>query len=339
MTIRAAINGFGRIGRNVLRAIAESQRDDIEIVAINDLAGTEMLAHLLAFDSVHGRYPGTVAVNKDLLIVDGRSIPVFQLSSPAEIPWMDLGVEVVLECTGRFTKREAAAGHLEGGAQAVLISGPSPNADFTVVYGVNEVKLNNRHQVVSNASCTTNCLAPIAKIVHELAGIEGGFMTTIHSYTADQSLVDMPHRDFRRARAAALSQIPTSTGAAKALKLVIPELNNLVDGAAIRVPTSNVSMVDLVVRTRKTVTVEEVNDACRQAAETSLAGVLSFNELPLVSIDFNHDPASSIFDATQTKAMPGNILRVVAWYDNEWGFSNRVCDTAVYLARIGGTAE
>jgi glyceraldehyde 3-phosphate dehydrogenase len=292
------------------------------------------LAHLLKFDSVHGLYASQLELDQDAIIIDGKRIRVLGEPDPTKLPWQELNIDVVMECTGRFTKREQAAKHVQAGAASVLISGPSSDADKTVVFGVNELQLNDGHRVVSNASCTTNCLAPVAKVINDLAGIESGFMTTVHSYTADQSLVDMPHKDLRRARAASMSSIPTSTGAARALKLVIPELEGKVDGSAIRVPTANVSMVDLTVHTSKTVGEVDINEACRQAADGVLSGVLAINDMPLVSIDFTHNAASSVFDVTQTKVMPGNTLRVVAWYDNEWGFANRMCDTASYLGRL-----
>ena len=337
MTLKVAINGFGRIGRNVLRAIVESGRDDITVVAINDLGPVETNAHLLRFDSVHGRFPAKVETTEDSIIVEGMGeIKVFAERDPASLPWGDLDVDVAMECTGIFRKREQAALHLDAGAKRVLVSAPAPGADLTVVYGVNHDKLTGEHVVVSNASCTTNCLSPVAKTLNDAIGIEKGFMTTIHSYTGDQPTLDTMHKDLYRARAAALSQIPTSTGAAKAVGLVLPELNGKLDGVAIRVPTPNVSVVDLVFIARRDTTVEEVNEAIVAAAEGPMKGVLGYTDQPNVSVDFNHDPRSSIFALDQTKVMDGRMVRILSWYDNEWGFSNRMNDTAVAMGKVMG---
>ncbi|HFB97967.1 MAG TPA: type I glyceraldehyde-3-phosphate dehydrogenase [Bryobacterales bacterium] len=335
MTLKVAINGFGRIGRNVLRAIVESGRDDITVVAINDLGPVETNAHLLRFDSVHGRFPAKVETTEDSIIVEGMGeIKVFAERDPASLPWGDLDVDVAMECTGIFRKREQAALHLDAGAKRVLVSAPAPGADLTVVYGVNHDKLTSEHVVVSNASCTTNCLSPVAKTLNDAIGIEKGFMTTIHSYTGDQPTLDTMHKDLYRARAAALSQIPTSTGAAKAVGLVLPELNGKLDGVAIRVPTPNVSVVDLVFIAQRDTTVEEVNEAIVAAAEGPMKGVLGYTDQPNVSVDFNHDPHSSIFALDQTKVMDGRLVRILSWYDNEWGFSNRMNDTAVAMGKV-----
>jgi len=335
MAVRVAINGFGRIGRNVLRAIAESRRTDIEVVAINDITSVETNAHLLKYDSVHGRFPGDVQVEGDTIDAGTGPIRVCAERDPANLPWGEMDVDVTLECTGLFTDRAKAAAHLEAGAKKVLISAPSKDADITVVYGVNHDTLNAGHKVVSNASCTTNCLAPVAKVVHELCGLSQGFMTTVHAYTSDQRILDAPHKDMHRARAAGVSMIPTTTGAARAVGLVLPELAGKLDGTAIRVPTPNVSMIDLkFIPTRET-TVEEVNTAMRRAAEQELAGVLAVSDEPLVSIDFNHTPHSSTFDMTQTQIVDGRLVRVLSWYDNEWGFSNRMADVAIALAKAG----
>jgi len=338
MAIRVAINGFGRIGRNVLRAAVEAGRDDIEFVAINDLGPVEMNAHLLRFDSVHGRFPGKIETTEDSIIVEGLKNPIKVLAErdPTQLPWGEMGVDIVMECTGIFTAREKAALHLEGGAKRVLVSAPSKGADLTVVYGVNHDKLTADHLVVSNASCTTNCLAPVAKVLNDAIGIEQGFMTTIHSYTGDQPTLDRMHRDPYRARAAALSQIPTSTGAAKAVGLVLPELNGKLDGVAIRVPTPNVSVVDLVFIARRDTSVEEVNEAIVKAAEGPMKGVLGYTDQPNVSIDFNHDSRSSIFALPQTKMIGSRMVRILSWYDNEWGFSNRMNDTAVAMGKVMG---
>ncbi|GGC64366.1 type I glyceraldehyde-3-phosphate dehydrogenase [Chelatococcus reniformis] len=334
MTVRVAINGFGRIGRNVLRAIAESGRTDIEVVAINDLGPVETNAHLLRFDSVHGRFPNEVKVEGDSIVVDGRAIRVTAIKDPAALPHKELGVDIALECTGIFTARDKAKAHLDAGAKRVLVSAPADGADLTVVYGVNHDKLKGEHLVVSNASCTTNCLAPVAKVLNDAVGIEKGFMTTVHSYTNDQPSLDQMHKDLYRARAAALSMIPTSTGAAKAVGLVLPELNGKLDGTSIRVPTPNVSVIDFKFVARKATSKEEINEAITRAAGQQLKGVLAFTDQPNVSIDFNHHPASSIFHLDQTKVLDGTLVRVMSWYDNEWGFSNRMADTAVAMAKL-----
>jgi glyceraldehyde 3-phosphate dehydrogenase len=334
MAVRVAINGFGRIGRNVLRAIIESGRDDIEVVGINDLAPVETNAHLLRFDSVHGRFPGEVKVDGDSISCGNGKIKVSAIKDPAQLPWKDLGVDIALECTGIFTAKDKASLHLTAGAKRVLVSAPADGADLTVVYGVNHDKLTRDHKVVSNASCTTNCLAPVAKVLNDAIGIDKGFMTTIHSYTNDQPSLDQVHKDLYRARAAALSMIPTSTGAAKAVGLVLPELNGKLDGVAIRVPTPNVSVVDFKFVAKRATTKDEINGAVRRAAEQQLKGILGFTDQPNVSIDFNHDPRSSVFHMDQTKVMDGTLVRVMSWYDNEWGFSNRMADTAVAMGKL-----
>ena len=339
MPIRVALNGFGRIGRNVFRASIEAKRTDIEFVAINDLGPAESNAHLLKYDSVHGQLHADVSVSGDEMIVDGRKVKVFKERDPAKLPWKDFGIDIVAECTGIFTDKDKAQVHLGAGAKRVLVSAPSGGADLTVVYGVNHDKLTKDHLVVSNASCTTNCLAPVAHVLHSTFGILQGYMTTIHSYTGDQPTVDTLHKDLRRARAAALSMIPTSTGAAKAVGEVLPELKGKLDGSSIRVPTPNVSVVDFKCVVGKAVTEATLNQAIQDAADGktfggALKNVLTVNTLPLVSIDFNHNPASSIFDATQTKVMPGNFVRVLSWYDNEWGFSNRMLDTLVHMGKL-----
>ena len=334
MTLKVAINGFGRIGRNVLRAIIESGRTDIEVVAINDLGPVETNAHLFRFDSVHGKFPGTVTVEGDTINVGRGPIKVTAVRNPAELPHTALGVDIALECTGIFTSKDKASAHLTAGAKRVIVSAPADGADFTVVYGVNHDKLTKDHLVISNASCTTNCLAPVAKVLNDAVGIEKGFMTTIHSYTGDQPTLDTMHKDLYRARAAAMSMIPTSTGAAKAVGLVLPELAGKLDGSSIRVPTPNVSVVDLKFVAKKTTTKEEINEAIKAAAEGYLKGVLGFTSQPNVSIDFNHDAHSSTFALDQTKVMEGNFVRVLSWYDNEWGFSNRMSDTAVALGKL-----
>jgi glyceraldehyde 3-phosphate dehydrogenase len=334
MTVKVAINGFGRIGRNILRAIVESGRRDIEVVAINDLGPVETNAHLLRFDSVHGRFPSEVGVEGDSLVVDGRRIRVTAIKNPAELPHRELGVDIAMECTGIFTAKDKAKAHLDAGAKRVLVSAPADGADLTVVYGVNHDKLTREHMVVSNASCTTNCLAPVAKVLNDAVGIEKGFMTTVHSYTNDQPSLDQMHKDLYRARAAALNMIPTSTGAAKAVGLVLPELNGKLDGSAIRVPTPNVSVVDFKFIAKRATTKDEINGAVRRAAEQQLKGVLGFTDVPNVSLDFNHDPRSSVFHMDQTKVMDGTLVRVMAWYDNEWGFSNRMADTAVAMSKL-----
>ena len=334
MAVRVAINGFGRIGRNVLRAIAESGRTDIEVVAINDLGPVETNAHLLRFDSVHGRFPGTVTVDGDTIDIGNGPIRVTAIRNPAELPHREMNVDIAMECTGIFTAREKAAAHLEAGARRVLISAPGDKADLTVVFGVNQDKLTKDHIVVSNGSCTTNCLAPVAKVMNDTIGIEHGFMTTIHSYTGDQPTLDTMHKDLYRARAAAMSMIPTSTGAAKALGLVLPELAGKLDGSSIRVPTPNVSVVDLKFKAKRKTSPDEVKAAVRRAAGQELKGVLGFTDAPNVSIDFNHDPHSSIFAMDQVKVIDGDFVRVLSWYDNEWGFSCRMADTAVAMGKL-----
>jgi glyceraldehyde 3-phosphate dehydrogenase len=334
MAVRVAINGFGRIGRNVLRAIFEAGRKDIQVVAINDLGPVETNAHLLRYDSVHGRFPGEVKISGDTIDCGLGPIKVTAVKDPTTLPWKELGVDIAMECTGIFTAREKAAAHLTAGAKRVLISAPGENADLTVVFGVNHDKLTKDHLVVSNASCTTNCLAPVAKALHGAIGIEKGMMTTIHSYTGDQPTLDTMHKDLYRARAAALSMIPTSTGAAKAVGLVLPELNGKLDGFAMRVPTPNVSVVDLKFIAKRATTKDEVNAAIKAAAQGPLKGVLGFTADKNVSIDFNHDPHSSIFHMDQTKVMDGTMVSVLSWYDNEWGFSNRMADTAVAMAKL-----
>jgi glyceraldehyde 3-phosphate dehydrogenase len=335
MTLRVAINGFGRIGRLVLRAAYEAKRKDIEFVGINDLGSVEANAHLVKYDSVHGTYPGEVTAKGDTIDLGNGPIKVTAERDPAKLPWKSLGVDIVMECTGLFTAREKAAKHLEAGAKKVLISAPGENADLTVVYGVNHQQLNSNHGIVSNASCTTNCLAPVAKVLHDAIGIERGFMTTIHAYTGDQSTVDTLHKDLRRARAAGVSLIPTSTGAAKAVGLVLPELKGKLDGTSVRVPTPNVSLIDFKFDAKRATTAEEVNEAVTKAAASGpLKGILAVNSAPLVSIDFNHNPASSTFDLTQTQVIDGRFVRVLAWYDNEWGFSNRMSDVAAVMGKV-----
>ncbi len=332
MSTKVAINGFGRIGRNILRAIIESGRTDIEVIAINDLGPVETNAHLLQYDSVHGRFPVEVKTSDDTIDVGRGPIKVTAIRNPADLPWSD--VDVVLECTGIFTSKDACQAHLENGASRVLISAPGKDADKTIVYGVNHDSLTADDLIVSNASCTTNCLSPVAYVLNKTIGIERGFMTTIHSYTGDQPTLDTMHKDLYRARAAALSMIPTSTGAAKAVGLVLPELNGKLDGVAIRVPTPNVSVVDLTFTASRDTTVEEINDAIRTAANGPLKGILGYTDKKLVSSDFNHDPHSSIFHTDQTKVMDGNMVRILSWYDNEWGFSNRMADTAVAMGKL-----
>ena len=332
MAVKVAINGFGRIGRNVLRGIIESGRTDIEVVAINDLGPVETNAHLLRFDSVHGRFPATVTTGPDWIDVGRGPIRVTALRNPAELPWAD--VDVVMECTGIFTSKEKCAPHLENGSKRVLISAPGDNADKTIVYGVNHGTLTREDIIVSNASCTTNCLSPVAQVLHSAIGITRGFMTTIHSYTGDQPTLDTMHKDLYRARAAALSMIPTSTGAAKAVGLVLPELKGKLDGVAIRVPTPNVSVVDLVFEASRATTIDEVNAAIRAAADGRLKRILGYTDQPNVSSDFNHDPHSSVFHMDQTKVLDGTMVRILAWYDNEWGFSNRMADTAVAMGKL-----
>lgn len=332
MAVKVAINGFGRIGRNVLRAIIESGRTDIEVVAINDLGPVETNAHLLRYDSVHGRFPATVTTTETTIDVGRGPIEVTAIRNPAELPWSD--VDIVLECTGIFTDKDKAKIHLENGASRVLVSAPSAGADKTIVFGVNHDTLTADDLIVSNASCTTNCLSPVAWILNNEIGIEKGFMTTIHSYTGDQPTLDTMHKDLYRARAAALSMIPTSTGAAKAVGLVLPELKGKLDGVAIRVPTPNVSVVDLTFMAARDTTVEEINAAIKTAADGKLKGILGYTEESLVSTDFNHDPHSSIFHMDQTKVMEGRMVRILTWYDNEWGFSNRMSDTAVAMGKL-----
>ena len=334
MAVRVAINGFGRIGRNVLRAIIESGRTDIEVVAINDLGPVETNAHLLRFDSVHGRFPHTVTVDGDTINVGRGPIKVTAVRDPAQLPHKELGIDIALECTGIFTSKDKASAHLAAGAKRVLVSAPADGADLTVVFGVNHQKLTKDHLVVSNASCTTNCLSPVAQVLNELVGIEKGMMTTIHSYTGDQPTLDTMHKDLYRGRAAALSMIPTSTGAAKAVGLVLPELNGKLDGAAIRVPTPNVSVVDLKFIAKRSTTKDEINAAIKAAADGRLKGILGYTNSANVSIDFNHDPHSSIFHMDQTKVMDGNFVSILTWYDNEWGFSNRMADTAVAMGKL-----
>ncbi len=333
MAVRVAINGFGRIGRLILRAALEAKRDDVEFVAINDLGPVETNAHLLKYDSVHGTLPGEVKTGDDWLDPGTGKIRVTAERDPSKLDWS--GVDVVLECTGIFASKEKASVHLEQGAKRVLVSAPASGADITVVYGVNDDKLEAGHTVVSNASCTTNCLAPVAHVLNQAIGIERGFMTTIHAYTGDQPVLDTLHSDLRRARAAAMSMIPTSTGAARAVGLVLPELNGKLDGTSIRVPTPNVSVIDFKFNTPRDTTVEEINGAINQATGGRLKGILEVNTAPLVSSDFNHNPASSTFDATQTQVIEGSFCRVLSWYDNEWGFSNRMSDTAVAMGKLG----
>jgi glyceraldehyde 3-phosphate dehydrogenase len=334
MTLRVAINGFGRIGRNVLRAIIESGRTDLEVVSINDLGPVETNAHLMRYDSVHGRFPHDVKVNGDTIDVGRGPIKVTAVKDPAQLPHKELGIDIAMECTGIFTSKEKASLHLTAGAKRVLVSAPADGADLTVVYGVNHNKLTKDHLVVSNASCTTNCLAPFAKVLHEAIGIERGMMTTIHSYTGDQPTLDTMHKDLYRARAAALSMIPTSTGAAKAVGLVLPDLNGKLDGFAMRVPTPNVSVVDLKFIAKRATSKDEINAAIKAAADGPLKGILGYTNAPNVSIDFNHDPHSSIFHMDQTKVMDGTLVSVLSWYDNEWGFSNRMSDTAVAMGQL-----
>jgi len=334
MTVRVAINGFGRIGRLVLRSIVEHGRRDIEVVAINDLGPVETNAHLLRYDSVHGRFPGTVTTGEDWIDAGMGKIKVTAIRDPKELPHKDLNVDIALECTGLFTSKEKASAHLAAGAKRVLVSAPADGVDKTIVYGVNHATLTKDDLVVSNASCTTNCLAPVAKVLQELCGIERGYMTTIHSYTGDQPTLDTLHKDLYRARAAAMSMIPTSTGAAKALGLVIPELAGKLDGSSIRVPTPNVSVVDLTFVPGKPVTVKEINAAMEAAANGALKGILGVTNDPLVSVDFNHVPASSTLALPQTQMIDGGLGRVLSWYDNEWGFSTRMSDTAVAMAKL-----
>ena len=332
MTVKVAINGFGRIGRNVLRAIIESGRTDIEVVAINDLGPVETNAHLLRFDSVHGRFPATVTTGPDWIDAGRGHMQVTALKNPADLPWSN--VDIVMECTGIFTSKEKCQAHLQNGSKRVLISAPGDGADKTIVFGVNHHTLTRDDIVVSNASCTTNCLSPVAHVLHAAVGITRGFMTTIHSYTGDQPTLDTMHKDLYRGRAAALSMIPTSTGAAKAVGLVLPELKGKLDGVAIRVPTPNVSVVDLVFEATRATSVDQINGAIRAAADGPLKGILGYTDQPNVSTDFNHDPHSSVFHMDQTKVMDGTMVRILSWYDNEWGFSNRMADTAVAMGKL-----
>jgi len=335
MAIRVAINGFGRIGRLCLRALVESNRSDIEVVAINDLGSVDTNAYLLKYDSVHGVLAGDIKAENGDLVINKKIIKVTSERDPANLPWAELNIDIVYECTGKFKTREGAQKHIEAGAKKVLLSSPGVNPDITAVYGVNHLDVTNEHKIVSNASCTTNCLAPVADVLHKLVGIKKGFMTTVHAYTGDQSMVDQLHTDKRRARAAAVSMIPTSTGAAKAVGLVLPELLGKLDGTSIRVPTPNVSMIDLSFEAARDTTVEEINNAMTQAANGPLKGILGVVAEPLVSIDFNHNPASSSFDLTQTAVIDGNFVRILAWYDNEWGFSVRMSDMAIAMAKTG----
>ncbi len=337
MAIKVGINGYGRIGRNILRALYESRRTgELQIVAINDLGDANTNAHLTRYDTAHGRFPGEVSVDGDSMVVNGDRIRVLAERDPAKLPWGRLGVQFVLECTGLFTSKAKASAHLAGGASKVVISAPGEkDVDATIVYGVNHGVLKPGHTVVSNASCTTNCLAPVAKVLNDKIGIAAGVMTTIHSYTNDQVLTDVYHKDLRRARAATMSQIPTKTGAAAAVGLVLPELNGRLDGFAIRVPTINVSLVDLTFTPKRETSAEEINRAMKEAAAGALRGIIAYNEEPLVSVDFNHDPHSAIFDATLTKVLGGSLAKVCAWYDNEWGFSNRMLDTTLAWSRAG----
>ena len=334
MALRVAINGFGRIGRLILRAAYEAGRKDVQFVAINDLGSVDANAHLLTYDSVHGKFPGTVKTGEGWIDLGGGEIRICAERNPADLPWRELDVDVVMECTGLFTKREAAQKHLDAGGKRVLISAPATGADATIVYGVNDDTLTADHLVVSNASCTTNCLAPVAAVLQRTVGIKHGYMTTIHSYTGDQRILDTLHSDLRRARAAAISLIPATTGAARAVGLVLPEMAGRLDGTAIRVPTPNVSLIDLVIEAENATDTQAVNDAMVKAAATErLKGILVTNDLPLVSTDFNHNPASSIFDLTETQVIDGTMVRVLSWYDNEWGFASRMCDTALAINR------
>ena len=335
MAINVAINGFGRIGRLVLRGIIESGLKDINVVAINDLGTIEANAHMLQYDSIHGPLKANVKATKTGISINGKVIKVISERDPAALPWAKMNIDVAMECTGLFTSHETASKHIEAGAKRVLVSAPASGADLTVVYGVNHKKLRKSHKVVSNASCTTNCLAPVAQVLDKTCGIARGYMTTVHAFTGDQRTVDTLHSDPRRARAASLSMIPTSTGAAKAVGLVLPELAGKLDGTAVRVPTPNVSMIDLVFEAKKKTTVEEINAAISKAANGPLKGVLGICDAPLVSIDFNHNPASSTFDLTQTQIVDGKLVRVLSWYDNEWGFANRMSDTAVAMGKLG----
>ncbi|MCA8892500.1 type I glyceraldehyde-3-phosphate dehydrogenase [Hyphomonas sp.] len=334
MTVRVAINGFGRIGRLVLRSIIENDRKDIEVAAINDLGPVATNAHLLRFDSVHGRFPADVQVDGDKIVINGKPILCTAIRDPKDLPHRELDIDIAMECTGIFADKEKASAHLEAGAKRVLVSAPATNADKTIVFGVNHDLLTKDDLVVSNASCTTNCLSPVAKVLHDLVGIEKGMMTTIHSYTNDQPSLDQMHKDLYRGRAAAVSMIPTSTGAAKAVGLVLPELNGKLDGISVRVPTPNVSVVDLKFVSKKKTTPEEINAAIKAAADGPMKGVLGYTDQPNVSIDFVHDPHSSIFHLDQTKVMDGNFVSILTWYDNEWGFSTRMADTALAMAKL-----
>ena len=335
MAIKVGINGYGRIGRNIMRALYESKRTkEIQIVAINDLGDTNTNAHLTQYDTAHGKFPGSITIENDNMIVNGDKVRVLSERDPSKLPWGELGIDVVHESTGFFTSKAKAQAHINAGAKKVIISAPGgSDVDATVVYGVNDDVLRSKHTVISNASCTTNCLAPIVKVLHENIGVLAGVMTTVHAYTNDQVLTDVYHTDLRRARSATMSMIPTKTGAAAAVGLVLPELNGLLDGYAVRVPTINVSMVDLSFTAARETTVQEINSLMKQASETSLSGVLEYNDAPLVSVDFNHNPASSIYDAELSKVINGNLIKVVAWYDNEWGFSNRMLDTTIALMK------
>ncbi|MGA9948200.1 MAG: type I glyceraldehyde-3-phosphate dehydrogenase [Xanthobacteraceae bacterium] len=335
MSVRVAINGFGRIGRNILRASVEAKREDIEVIAINDLGPVESNAHLLRYDSVHGRFPGEVTVKGDTISVGNGAIKVTAVKDPTQLPWKELGIDIALECTGIFTSKKSASAHLDAGAKRVLVSAPADGVDLTVVYGVNHDKLTKAHVVVSNASCTTNCLAPVVKVLHDAIGIDKGFMTTVHSYTNDQPSLDQLHKDLYRARAAALNMIPTSTGAAKAVGLVLPELAGRLDGVSIRVPTPNVSVIDFKFVAKRPTSADEINSAVKRAAQQQLRGILGFTDAPNVSSDFNHDPHSSVFHTDQTKVIDGTLCRVLSWYDNEWGFSNRMIDTAGAMGKLG----
>ncbi|MDA9034291.1 type I glyceraldehyde-3-phosphate dehydrogenase [Hyphomicrobiales bacterium] len=334
MVTKIAINGFGRIGRLALRAIVESKRKDIEVVAINDLGTSDFNAHLLQYDSIHGQFPYKVKASKNSINVGSKAIKIFSERNPEDLPWGKLNVDVVMECTGIFTDKAKASLHINAGAKRVLISAPSKDADITVVYGVNHKKIRKSHTVISNASCTTNCLAPVAMVLDKLCGINQGYMTTVHAFTGDQAILDTLHSDKRRARSASQSIIPTSTGAAKAVGLVLPQLAGKLDGTAVRVPTPNVSMIDLVFNAKKKVTIEEINNAMVKISSGSLKGVLNTSDQPLVSIDYNHNPASSTFDLTQTEVIGGKLGRVLSWYDNEWGFANRMSDTASVIGKL-----
>ena len=334
MTVRVAINGFGRIGRNILRAIHENNRNDIEIIAINDLGDVHTNVHLLKYDSIHGPFRGEIKVGPDYFEIGHGPIKVLAERDPSKLPWAAMNADIVMECTGIFSDREKAAMHLRAGAKKVLVSAPAKGADLTVVYGVNHDKLERSHEVVSNASCTTNCLAPVAKVINDLCGIAQGYMTTIHSYTNDQRILDLPHKDLRRARAAALSIIPTSTGAAKAVGLVLPSLAGKLDGTAIRVPTPNVSVIDLCVVPGRETSVSDINSAMERASQQELKGILAVVKDEVVSVDFNHNPYSSNFDMTQTQIVDGRLVRVLSWYDNEWGFSCRMADVAVAMGKL-----